>query len=196
MHEIIVPSISSVPAVPSTRARRGFRPPVAAVLLAVSAVAGAMAMVLTIRLPAPVAPRPAPAAAARRADGRSLAERLADETAARPAASAVRAERVVAALSRAGLAAAPPQQVLAETVGASFCMASRTGSGLGISVCEFTDDAAAERGVAYSRRAFDRLVPHRRLEQNGSTVLTISRSAAAPELDGDAARAAAVFASL
>jgi hypothetical protein len=197
MHEIIVRSVSSIPAVPSMRARRGFRPPVAAIVLAVLAVASAMAMVLTIRLPAPAAPSLAtPASAPRRAAGRSLAERLADETAARPAAIAVRAERAVAALSRAGLAAAPPQQVLAETVGASFCLASRTGSGLGISVCEFADADAAERGVGYSRRAFDRLVPHRRLERNGSTVLTISRSAAAPELDADAARAAAVFASL
>jgi hypothetical protein len=138
------------------------------------------------------APAPAPAADDAAAERLTLAERLTREASSRPA-GALRAEDVAAALQRAGLGLAPMQQVLARTVGARFCMSARTEAGMGVAVCEFADDAEAARGLDYSRRTFDRLIPDRRLLRNHRTVLTLTGAQA---LDGQAARAAEAFASL
>jgi hypothetical protein len=65
---------------------------------------------------------------------------------------------------------------------------------LGVAVCEFADDAEAARGLDYSQRTFDRLIPNRRLVRNHRTVLTLTQATPAP--DDGAARAARIFASL
>jgi hypothetical protein len=145
-------------------------------------------LVAACRTPAP----PPPSASG---DHLTLAERLAEEAASRSAA-APRAEEVAAALGRAGVSVRSFQQVLARTVRARFCMAGHTDAGLAVSVCEFADDAAAAGGADYSRRTFDRLVPNRRLERKGPTLLTLTRAATGPAVDGEVARAATAFASL
>ena len=145
-------------------------------------------LVAACRTPAPPAPPPPD-------DHFSLAERLAKEAASRPAGTP-RAEDVAAALGRAGVGLRSFQQVLARTVSARFCMAGHTDAGLAVSVCEFADDAAAARGADYSRRTFDRLIPNRRLQRNGPTLLTLTGAATTPAAGGEAARAAAAFASL
>src|SRR5262245_23184741 len=132
------------------------------------------------------APPPPPPAA----DGLTLAERLAAEAAARPAGTP-RVEDVAVALKRAGVAVGPFKQVLARTVGARFCMAGVTPEGMGVAVCEFGDAKDAARGLEYSHRAFDPLIPGRRLERNGHAVMTLT-----PSTNRQAARAAAAFASL
>jgi len=131
-------------------------------------------------------------------DARTLGERLAAERAARPAGT-LRPEDVAGALEKAGIAVAPIAQVLASTVGARYCAATTTAAGLAVAVCEFADTADAERGLAYSRRTFDRLIPGRTLARNRATVLTLTTPAArGPEREApaEAYRAAAIFAAL
>jgi hypothetical protein len=131
----------------------------------------------------------------------NLAQRLAAEAAGRPSASASssaagpRVEDVATALRRAGVAVTPPSQVLARTIGARYCAATSTPAGLAVAVCEFADEAGAERGLAYSHRTFDRLIPGRTLLRNRSTVLTLSGGASAA-LAADTTRVSSVFAAL
>jgi len=130
----------------------------------------------------------------------NLAQRLAAEAAARPGATATaagpRVEDVATALRQAGLTVTPPSQVLARTIGARYCAAASTPAGLALAVCEFADEAGAERGLAYSHRTFDRLLPGRTLLRNRSTVLTLSGGDAGPALAADTTRVSSVFAAL
>ena len=128
----------------------------------------------------------------------NLAQRLAAEAAERPAASAAgpRVEDVATALRRAGVAVTPPSQVLARTIGARYCAATSTPTGLALAVCEFADEAGAERGLAYSHRTFDRLVPGRTLLRNRSTVLTLSGGGTDGALAADTTRVSSLFAAL
>jgi len=127
----------------------------------------------------------------------NLAQRLAGEAAARPRGGAgPRVEDVTTALQRAGLVVTSPSQVLARTIGARYCASTSTPAGLVLAVCEFADPAAAEGGLAFSRRTFDRLVPGRTLLRNRSTVLTLSGGEPSAALAADATRASNVFAAL
>ena len=141
-------------------------------------------------------PSPPRGDASSSAAGGNLAQRLAAEAAARPAAAGPRVEDVATALRRAGLAVTTPSQVLARTIGARYCASTGTPVGLTVAVCEFADDAEAERGLAYSHRVFDRLVPGRTLLRNRSTVLTLGGGGASPALIADATRVSSVFAAL
>jgi len=152
-----------------------------------------------VATPAPQTPPNAAAAPAARG---TLAERLSAEAQGRPATS-LSAERVTEALSRAGLALGPLTQVLGRTIGARYCASTATPAGLGVAVCEFADDAEAARGLDYSHRTFDRLVPGRTLLRNRGTVLTLTPGdpgaanapAPAPAV-AEATRAATAFAAL
>jgi len=128
----------------------------------------------------------------------NLAQRLAAEVAARhgAAASGPRVEDVATALRRAGVAITSPSQVLARTIGAVYCASAGTPAGLALAVCEFADEAGAERGLAYSHRTFDRLVPGRTLLRNRSTVLTLSGGDAGAAPAAEATRVSSVFAAL
>jgi len=191
-------SLTDTAFTPATRVRSLFA---AAALLALGA-ATALATSCA-RRSAPAAPAASAAEPLPRRDEATpstargnLAERLAAEAGARPTAAGPRVEDVATALRRAGLAVAPPSQVLARTIGARYCAATGTPVGLALAVCEFADDAEAERGLAYSQRAFDRLVPGRTLLRNRSTVLTLTGGASSPARAADATRASRVFAAL
>jgi hypothetical protein len=97
---------------------------------------------------------------------------------------------VLAALSRGGLTLQGTQQVLASTVGAAYCTSAGTPRGVAIAVCEYPAEEAARRGLEYSHRAFDRLIPGRRLLLNRKTMLTVTGA------DDEAKRAAEIFAAL
>jgi hypothetical protein len=118
-----------------------------------------------------------------------LADRLAREAGARPTGT-LRAEEVMAALTRGGLALEGGKQVLASTVGAAYCTSAGTAKGLAVAVCEYPEEEAARKGMEYSHRAFDRLIPGRRLLVNRKTMLTVTGA------DDEAQRAAAIFAAL
>ena len=138
--------------------------------------------------PAP-APPPAPPGVDPAMSALPLLERLAREASARPTGT-LRAEEVLAALERGGLTLRKTQQVLASTVGAAYCTSSATSRGVAVAVCEYPAEAVARRGLEYSHRVFDRLIPDRRLLLNRKTMLTVTGA------DADAKRAADIFAAL
>jgi hypothetical protein len=80
--------------------------------------------------------------------------------------------------------------VLASTVGAAYCTSAGTPRGLAVAVCEFPGTDEARKGMEYSHRVFDRLVPGRRLLVNRKTMLTVTGAA------DEARRAAEIFAAL
>lgn len=118
-----------------------------------------------------------------------LGERLAREATARPTGT-VRVEEVLAALARGGLAIEGQRQVLASTVGAAYCTSAGTSKGLAVAVCEYPEEDSARKGMEYSHRVFNRLIPGRRLLLNRKTLLTVTGA------DDEARRAAAIFAAL
>ena len=114
-----------------------------------------------------------PAAEAPPSPQPSVFERLVAEADTRPSGT-VTVEDVVAALAAAGDPTDHQQQVLASPLGASYCAVLETRSGQVLSVCEFESPAAARAGLELSRSRFDRLIPGRRFELNGSTLLTVA----------------------
>jgi hypothetical protein len=140
--------------------------------------------------PPAVPPPPAPEVARL-----PLGERLAREAASRSAAG-LRAERVQQALAGQGIALARWKQVLASPVGARFCMAGLTGTGLAVAVCEYADSAQATRGQAISHARFDRLIPDRALIRNGATLLTLTRPSPGPAFRAETERVSEIFAAL
>jgi hypothetical protein len=135
--------------------------------------------------PAPMKPALDPASAQL-----PLGARLQREAGSRPTGTP-RAEEVLAAFTRQGLAIEGTMQVLASTVGAAYCASAGTPQGLAIAVCEYPAEAEARQGMEYSRRTFDRLIPGRRLLLNHKTLLTVT---GVP--DAEAKRAADIFARL
>jgi hypothetical protein len=119
-----------------------------------------------------------------------LPARLQREAQARPTGTP-RAEEVMAALERGGLALEGHQQVLASTVGAAYCTSAVTPKGVAVAVCEYPAEDQARRGLEYSHRTFDRLIPGRRLLLNRKTMLTMTGAA-----DADATAAARIFTAL
>jgi hypothetical protein len=75
-------------------------------------------------------------------------------------------------------------------VGAAYCTSAGTANGLAVAVCEYPEEEAARKGMEYSHRVFDRLIPGRRLLVNRKTMLTVTGA------DDEARRAAAIFAAL
>lgn len=113
-----------------------------------------------------------------------LGERLAREASARPA-RAVRPEQLLAALRDRGVAIVRARQVLASTLGASYCALSVSDAGLVVSLCEFSDPAAARAGAQRSHQQFDGIIAGRRLITQGNSLLTLSH----PEGQGAASEA-------
>ena len=150
------------------------------------------------QIPAAPPPPPSPPATAH-TDANAhlpLPERLVAEARTRPAAR-LRPEAVRQALEAAGITLPHWRQVLASTVGARYCMAGQTSAGLAVALCEFDDPATADRGLAYSRATFDRLIPGRQLRRKENAVLTV---AAPPTtggaVAGQARRVTEIFAAL
>lgn len=102
-----------------------------------------------------------------------LAERLQRESDLRPA-RAIHPEQLLAALAQNGLSLARKRQVLASTIGATYCELAVSGAGLGVSLCEFTSDEAARTGSERSAQLFDQLVPGRKLLRNHNSLLTVT----------------------
>lgn len=104
-----------------------------------------------------------------------LGSRLTMEADTRPA-RVVRPEQLFAALQRQGILLSRKRQVLASTVGAHYCELAVSDGGLGVSLCEYTDEAAASAGSETSHRLFDAIVPGRTLLSHGGSVLTLTHA--------------------
>ena len=125
---------------------------------------------------------------------RPLPVRLQAEAAARPG-GALRAEELVAALEKRGVHVSRTRQVLASTVGASYCAMVMTEKGLGLALCEYPTPGDAELGLGRSHARFDHLAPGRTLVVGGQSLLTISPHQG-DALAGEARVTAELFASL
>jgi hypothetical protein len=134
-------------------------------------------------------PLPAPPVATPAPDHAPLATRLEGELTARPA-RAVQAERLTPLLALRGIHIVRSRQVLARPLGASYCASLVSERGLGASLCEFANAAAAVQGKVLSEQRFARVLPGRRLLLNGNTLLTL------PRADGETRAEADVVAAL
>jgi hypothetical protein len=123
-----------------------------------------------------------------------LGERLRREASRRPEAR-LHVDELLQTLASEGLELLRTRQVLAAPLAADYCVSGLSGSGLALSLCEFADADAAQRGLSRSHMTFDRLIPGRTLLLNRATLLTLTRppnAAAAAE----SARLAARFSEL
>ncbi len=156
---------------------------------AFSIAALSVAMACTKQAPEPAAEAPA------MAPDLTLMQRLEVEARSRPSQTA-RAEEVLAALEASGIRLVGRKQMYARTIGASYCFGARTERGMGVAVCEFSDEGAAQRGRNYSIETFRKLIPHRELLLNRKTLMTLVRPDKTPAIDAEAKAAATVFARL
>ncbi|HEY6878761.1 MAG TPA: hypothetical protein VI299_12115 [Polyangiales bacterium] len=133
-----------------------------------------------VRAAAPVRVEPVQA---KPADTRiPLGERLSREAASRPV-RAVRMEQLADALKGRGVVISRERQVLASVLDASYCETATTSRGLALSLCEFADADAAERGLARSLTTFEPLIPGRALDTRFNALLTVTQAT-----DDEAAR--------
>lgn len=137
--------------------------------------------------PSVAAPPPAVAPTVPIAKGGPLSERLEREGTARPAAS-LRAEDVFAALVKSGLEIKERMQVLAAPVGAAYCQNAHTANDVILTVCEFDDEASAEKGKATSLAAMH--VENRQVVLHHATTLQVIES---PKTEQSTKSAAAVI---
>jgi len=123
-----------------------------------------------------------------------LSDRLTMEAQARPD-RAPRAEALFDAAKADGISFSRQRQVLASTIGASYCQVAVTESGLAASVCEFRDEETLARGAEASRQAFQALMPGRSFETRSNTLLTVTKPEGA-RAEADAATIIRVFRTL
>jgi hypothetical protein len=122
----------------------------------------------------------------------SLSNRLQYEATHRPPAAAPRAEDVLAALARSGIALAEQKQYVARTVRAAYCVGGQTADGLGVSVCEYASPADAAAGRTYVTDRFRIPDLERVIHVRGATTLALSHHSGA-SLDEATRRAADAF---
>jgi hypothetical protein len=103
--------------------------------------------------------------------GIPFGERFATEAASRPK-GGVRAEKVHDAWTKAGIAFGHQKQHLGQPFEASYCIGGKVGEDIATSVCEYTDEKAAESGRQTSLKAFA-AVPGREIVRNNATTLTV-----------------------
>lgn len=123
----------------------------------------------------PPAPPAAPVAALSGADGgppdgvgdpnktgdwvaRTVTPLLEKEAKERPTGTA-KAEAVLAAVEKAGVKLQGRNQALGSIIGAAYCLGADTASMVGIMVCEYTDEAAAQKGSTLAKQIFGLAMP-------------------------------------
>lgn len=124
-------------------------------------------------VPASQRARPSVQAAPQERDPLSLPERLSVEATQHPDAVQL-VERALAGFEQDGVTFGRKRQVLARLLDAQYCQATVSGNGLGLSLCVFVDDEAAQRGRANSQARFDRLIPGRTLIAHDRMLLTLT----------------------
>ncbi len=124
------------------------------------------------------------------AKGGPLSERLDREGTTRPAA-ALRAEDVFSALVKSGLEIKERMQVLAAPIGAAYCQNAHTANDVILTVCEFEDEASAEKGKATSLAAVQ--VENRQVVLHHATTLQVIESPKSEQSAKSAAAAIAAF---
>jgi hypothetical protein len=125
----------------------------------------------------------------------TLKPRLEAEAKSRPTGTP-RAEDVFEALKKAGIESTPAQQVLGAMVHAVYCVSTATPDGaLGISICEYASEGAAEEGKTFSLETF-KTFQNRSIARNKKTTLTLQRVLPGDAVDRAAKKATEIFSAL
>jgi hypothetical protein len=135
--------------------------------------------------PKELAPSPSPSAAASSekapalnsgaispANLGAIPEHLEGESKNRPTGT-VRVEDVLDAFAKAGVTVHESRQHLASPYEAMYCMGTKAGHDLHMSICEYKDETTAESGKAMSLKAFGQ--GRRDIWRNKATTLTVRR---------------------
>jgi hypothetical protein len=133
--------------------------------------------------PEPPAPSASPAASTEKAPALNsgaisptnlgaIPERFDAESKNRPTGT-VRVEEVLDAFAKAGVTVHDSRQHLASPFEAMYCMGTKAGHDVHMSICEYKDEATAESGKAASLKAFGQ--GRRDIWRNKATTLTIRR---------------------
>jgi hypothetical protein len=122
---------------------------------------------------------------------RTLPPLLQKEAAARPTGT-VKAEDVLSAVEKAGVKIQGRNQALASVLGASYCMGADTGSMLGLMICEYPDEAAAQRGRTSTQALFGQAMPVE-IHVNKKTTLAITNLVKSERSTVEARKIAEVF---
>lgn len=120
-----------------------------------------------------------------------LAQRLMLEASEHPEARQ-NVDRFLKSLQDAGIKMTRTHQALARPLSARYCATALTAAGLGLSMCAFADESAAQQGRALSQRSFDALIPGRTLLVDKANLLTIT-DPPSEEARGEAERIRARF---
>jgi hypothetical protein len=103
----------------------------------------------------------------------SIPERFVMEAKNRPTGT-VRVEDVLAAFTKAGVELYETRQHLAHPFDAMYCVGTKAGKDVHMSICEYKDEATATKGREMSDKAF-KSVGRREIVQNKATTLTVRR---------------------
>jgi hypothetical protein len=122
---------------------------------------------------------------------KELLPRLEKEKSSRPTGTP-RAEDVLAAVEKAGVALVGRNQALASILGASYCMGADTTSALGLMVCEYPTEAAAHKGREQMLSFFGQGLPMQVLV-NKKTTLSMTNLTRAPRAEQERATVSRVF---
>ena len=89
---------------------------------------------------------------------RTVSPLLEKEAKSRPAGTA-KAEDVLAAIEKQGVKLQGRNQALGSIIGAAYCLGADTESMVGVMVCEYTDEAAAQKGAQLAKQIFSLAMP-------------------------------------
>ncbi len=140
----------------------------------------------------PAFTRPAPDVFSKRS--MTTAQRMDLEKTSRSAATP-RIEDVLVALGSAGVSVAEAKQHVAAPIGARYCVGAKTAHDVALSLCEYSDEAAANTWRDANARTFH-AIKTRDDYVNKATTLTVLKPTATPDSEADAQRVASAFARL
>jgi len=89
---------------------------------------------------------------------RTVSPLLEKEAKARPTGTP-KAEDVLSAIEKQGVKLSGKNQALGSIIGAAFCMGADTESMVGVMVCEYADEAAAQKGAQLAKQIFSLAMP-------------------------------------
>lgn len=122
---------------------------------------------------------------------RSVTPALEQESKTRPA-GALKAEDVLAAVEKAGVKLAGRNQALGAIVGAAYCLSADTEKMVGLLVCEYVDDAAAQKGGQLTKQLYNLAMPMDVIVR-GKTAVAITNLTKSAETDAEAKKITDAF---
>src|SRR5439155_17108293 len=98
----------------------------------------------------------------------------------------------LAAIEKAGVEVKGKNQALASVIGASYCLGADTASMLGLMICEFVDEGAAQKGRQMITALFGQAMPTELLLKR-KTTLSVTNLVKSDRANAEAKKIANVF---